>query len=322
MTAPTNTLTSVTPQVGAREDLENDIYRVAPEETPFISMIGSSKATAINHEWQTETVDAADATNAQLEGDDVSTLDAANVPTRLGNYAQIFRKSGGVSGTQEAVDLAGRASELARQKVLKTIAIKRDAEKRFIGNFASNAESGGTPRRAGGVLAFLTTAVSRGSGGSSGSVSGSTVTAATNGTQRTFTESLVKAVRVSSFNASGSLRGQNVAFMGGSHKQQFSGFTGIADIRSEVKGDNQATVYAGADVYVDDFGSISLVPHAYGLTRDCLFLNPKMAAVGTLRGLSSKALASSGDNEKFLLLMERTLVVKNEKAHAVVADLT
>lgn len=321
MTAPTNTLTSVTPQVGAREDLEDTIYRVAPEETPFVSMIGNTKATAINHEWQTETIDSPSATNAQLEGDDVGTLDAPDTTTRLGNYCQIFRKSGGVSGTQEAVNLAGRASELARQKVLKTIAIKRDQETRFIGNYASNAESGATPRRSGGILAFLTTATSRGAGGSNGSVSGSVVTAATNGTQRTFTETLVKSVRSTSFTNAGNLKGQNVAFMGPSQKQTFSSFTGIADIRSEVSGENQATVYAAADVYVDDFGSISLIPHAYGLTRDCLFLNPKMAAVGTLRGLTSKPLSTTGDSEKFVLLAERTLVVRNEKAHALVADL-
>lgn len=30
MTAPTNTVTSATPNVGVREDLENVIYRVAP----------------------------------------------------------------------------------------------------------------------------------------------------------------------------------------------------------------------------------------------------------------------------------------------------
>jgi hypothetical protein len=30
MAAPTNTITTVTPNVGIREDLENIIYRVAP----------------------------------------------------------------------------------------------------------------------------------------------------------------------------------------------------------------------------------------------------------------------------------------------------
>ena len=41
MSAPTNTIVST--QVGVREDLENIIYRVAPEETPFVSNIGNVK---------------------------------------------------------------------------------------------------------------------------------------------------------------------------------------------------------------------------------------------------------------------------------------
>jgi hypothetical protein len=51
-------------------------------------------------------------------------------------------------------------------------------------------------------------------------------------------------------------------------------------------------------------------------------VDPKMAAIATLDGLKTKTLASSGDNEKFLLTMEKGLVVRNEKAHAVIADLT
>lgn len=318
MTAPTNTVTSATPNVGVREDLEENIYRVAPEETPFVSNIGTTKATNIYHEWQTESLASASATNAQLEGDDYA-LGAPNLTTRLGNYMQIVAKAGGVSRTQEIVNKAGRDSELARQKVLKTIEMKRDLEMRVIGNYASVAESGGTTRKTAGILAFLTSNDSRGSGGSDGGFSSGIVAAATNGTQRTFTEDLVKGVLATVFGNGGKV---SQAYMSGTHKQQFSAFTGIADIRAEVSGKSQATIYGGADVYVSDFGSITLIPHAYGLTRDCVLVDPKMAAIATLDGLKSKALASNGDNEKFLLTMEKGLVIKNEKAHGVVADLT
>lgn len=318
MTAPTNTITSATPNVGVREDLDGNIYRVAPEETPFISNIGTSKATNIFSEWQTETIESADATNAQLEGDDY-TLASPNLTTRIGNYVQILYKTGGVSRTQEVVDKAGRASELARQKVLKTIAIKRDLEKRAIGNFASVAESGATTRKTAGILAFITSNDNRGSGGSDGGFASGIVAAATNGTQRTFTEALVKATLATTFGNGGK---PTQAYMGGTHKQQFSAFTGIADIRNEVRGTALATITGGADVYVSDFGALTLIPHAYGLTRDCVLVDPKMVSIMTLDGLKSKALASSGDNEKFLLTMEKGLKVHNQAAHAVIADLT
>lgn len=73
MAAPTNTETTLTSK-GLREDLSNIIYRVAAEDTPFVSNIGRAKAKAIRHEWQTEALRSPSGTNAALEGDDVGTL--------------------------------------------------------------------------------------------------------------------------------------------------------------------------------------------------------------------------------------------------------
>jgi hypothetical protein len=319
MAAPTYTVTGETPNVGAREDLENVIYRVAPEDTPFISNIGKVKASAISHEWQTEALATPSATNAQLEGDDVGTLDAPNLTTRVKNICQIFRKTGGVSRTQGVVDLAGRSDEMDRQKVLKGIEMRRDMEARFIGNYASVEEDGATTRKSAGALAWIESNDSRGSGGSDGGYNAGIVDAATNGTQRTFTEALVKSVLATAFSNGGK---PTQAYMSGTHKQQFSGFTGIADIRASVSGTSQATIYGAADVYVSDFGAITLIPHPYGLTRDCLFIDPKMMAVGTLDGVKSTPLAKSGDSDKFMLTAEKTLVCRNQAAHAVVADLS
>lgn len=319
MAAPTNTIISTT-NVGVRESLEDVIYRVAAEETPFVSNIGDAgKPKQRYHEWQTETLAAPDATNAALEGDDVGTHGAANTPTRLGNRTQIFTKSGLVSGTAEAVDTAGRASELARQKLLKGKEIVRDIEARFIGNYASVAESGGTSGKSAGALAFITSNDSRGSGGADGGFSAGVVAAATNGTQRTFTEALVKGVLATAF-SNGARFSQ--AYMSGTHKQQFSAFTGIADIRADASGKKMATIIGAADVYVSDFGNITLIPHAYGLTRDCLFIDPEMWAVATLRPIKSKALAVTGDNERFQIVGEKTLVCRNQLGGGVVADLT
>lgn len=323
MTVPTNVIGSAgsaVVNVGIREDLEDTIYRVAPEETPFMSNIGTKKASQVYHEWQTETLAAASATNAQLEGDDVGTLGAANLTTRVGNICQILWKTGGVSRTQEVVNKAGRDSELARQKVLKTLEIKRDFEIRAIGNFAAVQESGATTRKMAGIQAFITSNDSRGATGSDGGFSASPgPAAATDGTQRTFTETLVKAVLATAFSNGGK---PTQAYMGGTHKQQFSAFTGIADIRQEVRGNAMATITGAADVYVSDFGALTLIPHAYGLSRACVLIDPKMAAVATLDGLKSTTLAKTGDNERFLITMEKTVVCSNEKAHAVVADLT
>ena len=317
MTAPTNTTTTLV-TIGNREDLEDVIYRVAPEDTPLSSNIGKATAKSVYHEWQTETLATPVSTNAQLEGDDITALDSPNLTTRVGNYCQILRKAGGVSGTEEVVDKAGRKSEMNRQKVLKGIEAKRDLEMRIIGNYASNVESGATPRRTAGILAWLVSNVSRGAGGSSGGFSAGIVSAATNGTQRTFTEALVKSTLSTAF---GNGAKPSQAYMGPTDKQVFSGFTGIASMRSDAEGEKMATIIGAADVYVSDFGNLTLIPHAYGLTRDCLLLDPEMVSIGTLRGWGVDPLAKTGDSERFLLTGEKALVCKNEKAHAVIADI-
>lgn len=309
-------------QVGNREDLTDIIHRVAPEKTPLISLMGRSKAKARQHDWQVEDLANPNASNAQLEGDDVGSLDNPNVSERVANYCQIFRKTGGVSRTQEVVDKAGRKSEMTRQKVLKGIELRRDKEARYCGNFASAAEVGGgspTPRYSAGLLAWVETNTNRGVGGADGGFAGGTVAAATNGTLRAFTEDQIKAVQAARFSASGATDGA-VALMGGALKQKFSEFTGIADIRKDV-GRGQATIVAGAEVYVSDFGELRLVPHPYAFARDCAIIEPDMLSDAILDGYKSEKLANTGDNERFLIVQESTLQCKNEKAHGVIADI-
>ena len=44
--------------VSQREDLANFISMITRDETPFMSSIGKTKATAIYHEWQTDELNA------------------------------------------------------------------------------------------------------------------------------------------------------------------------------------------------------------------------------------------------------------------------
>src|SRR5215471_18893628 len=114
----TNTFT-VYDAKGLREDLSDVIYNISPTETPFVTGIGRNKASAVLHEWQTDALAAADGTNAQLEGDDISSYDAVTPTVRIGNYTQISRKTCIVSGTEQIVDKAGRADEMGYQLAKK-----------------------------------------------------------------------------------------------------------------------------------------------------------------------------------------------------------
>src|SRR6266705_3005202 len=125
MSAPTNTFLT-TAAIGNREDLSDMIYRIDPTDTPLVSAVETEKATATNHEWQTQALAAA-AANAQNEGNDFAGV-AVTPTVRLGNICQISSKYAVVSGTQIAVNHAGRDNEMAYQEMLKGLELKRDME--------------------------------------------------------------------------------------------------------------------------------------------------------------------------------------------------
>lgn len=318
MTIVTNTnLTFDT--IGIREDLSNSIYQISPEETPFTSNIGTTSATATYHEWQTHALASASDGNAQLEGDETS-FAAASRSVRVGNRTQISEKDAIVSGTNDAVVQAGRSDEMAFQLVTRGLELSRDIEKQMLSNKPSIAGNATTARQSGGMLAWLTSNVSRGATGSSGGFSSGVVGAATNGTLRTYTEALLKVAQAAAFTSGGK---PTMLFMDGPLKQTFSGFSGISATRvnTTVDANAQSAIVGAADVYVGDFGTLTAIPHSYGMTaRDVLGIDPNMVAKSVLRPMASMELAKTGDAEKRLINEEYCLEVKNEAAHFVVAD--
>lgn len=315
MALPTNSFTTYG-NVGIREDLSDIIYRVAPEETPFTNNIGRGKATATFHEWQTEDLAAAVDTNAVLEGDD-ATLDAGNVPARIGNRTQIADKTAVVTGTNETVNKAGRKSEMARQVMLKGMELGRDIEKQTLSNKPSVAGAAGTARQSAGMESWIVTNASRGTGGSGGGFSGGVVAAPTDGTLRNFTEAHLKTASQLAFSNGGK---PNQLYMDGPLKQTFSTFAGIAQQRRDT-GNTAAVIIGAADIYVGDFQRLAAIPHPYGMrNRTVLGIDPRMVSKDLLRPMRNWELAKSGDTEKRQMLEEYTLKCSNEKAHFVVAD--
>ena len=63
MAVPSNTFATYQ-AVGNREDLSDVIYRIDPTDTPFMTAIEREKASAVNHEWQTQALAAVDTANA------------------------------------------------------------------------------------------------------------------------------------------------------------------------------------------------------------------------------------------------------------------
>jgi hypothetical protein len=316
MAAPTNTFTTGS-SVGNRESLHDKIWMLEKDEFPVLSSIGSGSAKAMREEWQTDNLGNASSTNAQLEGDD-TTAAAVTATVRVANRLQIMKRSFTISESEEEIVKAGRDSEIGYQTMLSGRRLKMDLETTILLNQASNAESGTTPRRMGGLLAWLSTNVSRGTTGGSGGYSGSDVVAATNGLSRTFTETLLKNVIKSAWDAGGN---PNTIIMCSAHKQLASAFTGIATQYQQAQG-KVATIVAAADRYVSDYGTLTLVPDRYNSTRDVEVIDNSMLQLLWLRKFKRVELARTGDARKFHIIGEMTLKVNNEAAHGVIADLS
>ena len=327
MAVPSGTTQQVT-RVGNREDLADIIYNIDPVETPFISSIGKTNADAVNHEWQTDTLAAADPQNKAIQGDVLA--NTVRAPTvRLGNYTQIFWKQIDTSSTQMAVKSAGRRDEHAYQIAKAGKELKRDMETRMTGNFAAVPPGTSTAGESAGMQAFLRTNVSRGATGANPTLSGTTSgypnAAATNGTQRTSTETLLKSVIKLVYDNGGEIK---IAMMGTGQKQTFSTFPGIAEQRHEV-GEGMASIIGGADIYQSDFGKLTAVPNRFigtpttgGSNREIILYDPEYWSVATLDPLKREPLGKQGLSDRDLIFGEMTLRCNNEKSAGIVADLT
>jgi hypothetical protein len=262
---------------------------------------------------------AAAAANKQLEGDDVSSFDAVVATVRLQNYAQISRKTIVLSATEEVVNKAGRRSELAYQIAKRGSELKRDQEFTFLNGAVAAAGSTSVARGTASLGAFIKTNVDKASDGTNPSYTTLPNSARTDGTVRTFTETILKNVIQQVWAAGGTPK---ILMTGPVNKQRVSGFAGIASSRFNIDGGvKPATIIGAADVYVSDFGNVQVVPNRFQRERDAWVLDPEYAKVTTLRPYQQIELAKTGDADKRMLIVEYGHKVLAENAHGLAADL-
>ena len=300
--------------IGRREDLANTIYNISPSDTPFMSMVGRSKATNTLAEWQTDALDAV-AANAKIEGDEYA-YSAVTPTVRIGNYTQISTKTVIVAGTQQVVNNAGRDSEMAYQLAKSSKALKRDMESALTGKVAKAVGATGTARTLGGYETWTTSNVSRGTGSPNGSGAGNGAAPVDAGTKRAFTETLLKAVIQSAYSSGGD---PSVLMVGPFNKGVVSGFAGRTTARQMI---DATKIQAAADLYSSDFGDFKVIPNRFSREQTGYVIDPEYWSVAYLRDFKQEEVAKTGDAIKRALLVEYTLIAKNQAASGVVADLT
>lgn len=304
---------------GNREDLTNMIYNVDPFETPALNSIERTEASAVNHEWQTDSFAAASSTNAQLEGS-VLAASASTATTRPINTCQILSKDVTVTGTQEVVKKAGRTSEIAYLMYKRGKEIKRDLSLTVFGNQARVSGATATARKMRSWEAWIVSNVNRETTATSGGTKGKSATSATGSATdatglRTFTELMLKKVMESGFGNGAT--GIKFMAMGPHSKTVFSTFTGRTGTTVPVKLDR---VQGNATLYASNFGDLLAMPDNFVRARTVFGIDPTMAAMAFLRPMFIKDMPATGDYEQKALYLEATLEMRNEKAHFVISD--
>lgn len=316
MAVPTNT-SQIHGSTVIKEDLSSIAELIAPTETPFMSAIGKGTVNSVHNEWVTVDLAAAVDTNAEVEGNDV-TADAPFEGVRLANYAQLSDRVASVSSSREAADEAGDLNKMSKQIALGVQNLKRDLEKQMLSNKVASAGSASTARVSASFPSFLQTNVSRGTSGVnpvlSGTTTGYPTTAAVDGTARALTETLLKTVLALAWTSGGD---PSLVFVGSANKQLISAFTGNATTFREM---DSRKIVAAVDVYVGDFGEVSVVPSRLMRTRDVLIVDPSKVEIAYYQKMKQVELAKTGHSDKRMISVEYMLRVKNEKAHGIVAD--
>jgi|TARA_R110000787_G_scaffold114213_1_gene223870 hypothetical protein len=320
--------------VGDREDLSDLIADISPTQTPFQSNIGTRSAENTYFEWQTDELSAAAAAGV-VEGNNLATFNAVSPTTRLGNYCQINMRDFLISGTQQRVEKAGRASEVGYQAAKAAKELKRNVEKAALWNQGAVVGATATARGTAGFPAWVKSNVvvnaATAPTWSAGTPIQSTATDIwALGAPTAFTEAMLQSAMQQCYESGGE---PTMLMVSPYNKTVVSGFTGLAGSRYNVDaGASPTTIIGAADIYVSDFGNLSVVPNRFFTTvveaggsamNDWgMLVDPDEVKLSTLRPYSIEALAKSGDADKRMALIEWGLQVNNEKAHGMVAGIT
>ena len=279
-----------------REDLSDVIYDISPTDTPFLSSI-TGKGTVANttFEWQTDALAAASGTNYHVEGAAVGSA-ATTATTRLTNKTQISKKVVEVSGTHEAVNNAGKKSEMAHQLAKSSKELKRDMETSLLALNDSAQGDASTARETRGAAHWITTNVTD---------------AGASGSHAAMVEADVTAVAESTWTQGGE---PSTILLGATNKKLITAMSGRADETRSVVDENK-TVYNAVEVYVSDFGTFNITLDRFCDQDIVYFLDHDMWSVDYLRDFQTVDIAREGDSDKKMLLVEYGLRCGNEKAN-------
>ena len=280
---------------GAREDVLDLVTQIDPEETPFLSRMGTTKAMNRYHQWLQDTLESGTATGgAAVEGAS-AVKRALDARARLANWTQITSYVFGISGSQEATSQYGLDSEYSYQleKAMKIMKIMQ--EQILLNSTSSTGGMGSTcatgARTMTGLIGCLNTNVQTGSGCSCA-----------------LTETLFNNLLQTVFeNGNGY---PDIAFVNGFNKRKISQFATSNTRQLDMT--NNKTLRNTVSVYESDFGTIEVVLDRWMGKGTVPVLQMDKFKIAYLRKPFVQQLGVTGDSKDAQIIAEYTLEYLNE----------
>lgn len=316
-----------------REDVMNKIWDISKIPLPFTDMVGTESTTNEYKEWTTDELAAPDVTNAVVDGSDASGNDT-KTGARVGNHCQISDKIVRVSYRADASNIIGRAKELSYQLMRRQQELRRDVEAIALFNQASVADNGdAVAGKAGGLPSWLETNSINGTAGGFNPATGLTV-ARTPGAKAALTEKDIRDAMESVYQEGGNpTKMMSIPSVIRKFSEYlFSSSARVATLMSDQgKSTEQATALGSVNVFVTDFGTLTMIPNRLQQKHkdsggtddvaDVFILDPEYLSLCYLEGYRTETLAKTGLAENRQMCVDWTLIVNTEKAHAIIGDI-
>ena len=320
---------------GKKDSFANWISNLSPVDTFFVSTTKKEQVKNTMFQWQTDSLAAADVTNAQVETS--AAVTAAFKATKVhSNVTQILRKSVEVSDTADALDNWGRQKELAYQMEKAGLEIKRDLEAILlqVTNVANGEKDTGTVgtegetqfvKNDGGVGNAVTGTARKtrsfgdlvgagATGVDADKDTGAVVVKTTVGT-KVILESELFDMTYQLYLAGANA---NTIMFHPEHAAFFSSLMETAAGRQKLIGNMETTLNKFVGSLIDPLGQqFTLVPNRFMPKTAIYIFNPEDWTQMVLREPAKMELAKKGSSERHMIEMEIGLRHKNPFASAV-----
>lgn len=298
-----------------RESLDDLIYMIDPDETPFVSSIKKAKSSAVTEEFLVQELASALSNNYVNEGADTD-YQTQTAQTRLTNIHQISQKGVSVSGTLSEVDQAAISDELQYRQVIAAKELRRDMEK-YLTDVAQ-AKSGSDPRK----TATLETWVSNASvgAGSGAAPAGTGADAHTAGTARALTLALIEDAHALSWADGGQV---SMVLMSATNKTNFSNLSGNVTNQLAMTNPKESFHIGAVSAFLTDYGQLDVTMSRF-LSNDSIYgIDTDWMEMRTLpnRDFQVNEMARTGDSMQKQVVTEFCLCPTAPKAHFAIHDL-